>query len=163
MPGARFQRTNVQKPHYFPRRDAILAFAPVPNILLGGSRRHSQTPFFATRPLRNAWFLNGRAFPHVGARFCKCDSRPGFFKVAPRVWCDDSYGAAHRRIRGRQTCLQNQLNFNSFVLRRVGRYKTSIFSPGISLLFDKAFFSCRRRLSFFHRNLHVPILTRFAN
>ena len=61
--------------------------------------------------LKSVW---SPLFPKVGVRFCKCDFRPEFFKFAPRVWCDDSYGAAHRRIRGRQTCLQNQLNFNSF-------------------------------------------------
>ena len=62
-----------------------------------------------------------------------------FFKSAPRVWCDDSHGAVHKRIRGRQRCLQQELGFNSFVLRRPRRNKAPIFRLGFRLLFVNAF------------------------
>ena len=98
----------------------------------------------------------------VGARFWNAHSWPEIFQFAPRVLCDDSYGAAHKPIWSHRKHFKNQLIFNNFVLWHASRNKTFILSAGFSLLFDKASFSRRRRMSFYHRNLHVQILTCFA-
>ena len=102
-------------------------------------------------------------FPWVRARFRKRDYRPDFFRFAPRVWCDDSYGAAHKRIWRRQKYLKNQLDFSNSVLRPVCGNKNIIISLGFSFKFDNAFFSLRFNLTFFYKNRHVLVLIRFPN
>ena len=83
---------------YFPCRDAILYVLLLRDLSWVSHRRAVHTPLFATRPLRNAWYQLRPLFFPARARFWKSDSGPEFFNFAPRVWCDDSYGAAHSRI-----------------------------------------------------------------
>ena len=95
-------RCFLQKHHYFLSAATNLLILHPYISWFQVRRRTPQTPIFATRPLRNAWVLNGPYFFPARVRFSKRDSWLDFFKFAPRVWCDDSYGAAHRRVRGRQ-------------------------------------------------------------
>ena len=89
-------------------------------------------------------------FSRARARFWNVSSWPEFFEIAPRVWCDGSYGAAHSRFSSDQKWLWNPLNFNNFVLRRIARNITCVFSQGFSLIIDTSFFvPGRQRRNFF--------------
>ena len=50
-------------------------------------------------------------FSPARARFSEGDIRPEFLRFARRVWCDDSYGAAHMRFWARQKYLKKPIEF----------------------------------------------------
>ena len=97
-------------------------------------------------------------FPWARARLWNTWSWPEFFGFAPRCWCDDSYGAAHRRFSSDQKYLKNQLYFNSFDLQRVVGNITCILVAGFSFIFDMTFFLINLRKSIFHCFLLVQML-----
>ena len=154
--------TCLHKYHYFLSAATKLLIWNVLRWWFWRCRRTLRTPFFATRPLWNGWLLSGPSFSPAGAWLWKSDSWPEFFRFARRVWCDGSYGAAHNRFSSDQKWLVNQLDFNNFVSSGAVRNITCIFCAGFSFILDKTFFFMPSRALIFHWNLHVQILTCFA-
>ena len=74
----------------------------------------------------------------------------------------DSYGLAHMRFLHRQKYFKNQLNFNNFGFRSVGRIKILIFSQGFSFIFDNAFFLVPPMVSNILEKWHARIYTHFT-
>ena len=101
-------------------------------------------------------------FSSARARFWKRDYWPEFFGFAPRRWCDDSYGAAHRRFYSDQKYLKKQLYFNNFRLQHIVGNITCILVAGFSFIFDMMRFFINLRRSIFLCFLHVQIMTCFA-
>ena len=85
-----------------------------------------------------------------------------FSVCAPRVWCDGFHGAAHNRFSSDQKQFVNQLNFSNFVFRGAARNVTYIFGAGFTFILYKALFVMPWGVQILHWNLHVLILTCFA-
>ena len=113
----------------------------------------------------NAFWLNAICpppFSPARARFWKRDCWPEFFWFAPRCWCDDSQGAAHRRFYSDQKYIKKQLYFNNFRLQHIVGNIICILVAGFSFILGMTVFLMNLRRSIFHCFLHVQILLCFA-